>query len=219
MSAILTEILEIDGWNHWVLSSSRTTSLDLAHLLDRLSCCEAYVHPNGFFAFNVGRFSQSGLLRLHIWDRSHGQWHDDRFSVHDHIYYLYSAVLCGSLREVRYAESSDVGDLNQIYEAHYANGGSVLKKTETIARIAPREENLLRPGDRNFLAPGYFHSIESKSEFSATLVLTEAVKGYEKPRILGPIDGEEEVVSHRERLAESLRSELISSLMASVSTR
>jgi hypothetical protein len=145
------------------------------------------IGSQGFLSIPLFKYdddmSQFEFIRLHIWDKSLEQ-HFNRetcqnFSIHSHLFFAESWVLCGNVINERYnVRISPAPSLYSLFEICYNNSinnvnqhTSIAKRTNQFVDINQISHEEYMQGGNYIIKAGHYHksAINNEDEISATL--------------------------------------------------
>ena len=88
-------------------------------------------HPLGFIMGTLITEKEM-RLRIHIWSKKYSKPQEPYWNIHTHIFHLKSWIISGSILNTLY-EIEEVNESeNCIYEVHYNDNKSILKKSNKL---------------------------------------------------------------------------------------
>ena len=166
---IMSEVT--DALNRYATSHLKRDLFAVSNDVEWLSAiaCVSYKHANGFSKLVLGE-SESGRLRLHIWEPDAAA----EENIHEHRWHFASAVIAGSIESEIWVDAFDCRAPTFeefIYEVH---SGGASRRSVGRTRAACLRKVTRLAGDAYFMLPGVMHRIARTSGVTATLVFTTA---------------------------------------------
>ncbi|MCH9680651.1 MAG: hypothetical protein K0V04_04385 [Deltaproteobacteria bacterium] len=146
-------------------------------------------HPTGFVVLNLAD-DDVGTLRLHLWPEQGREYGTPCWPVHDHVWWLRSQVLCGTVRSREYTVREESGATATLYAVHYGpEQRSSMHRSERQVVVTAAVPTTVEAGQRYTVDAGVFHASRVEPGcMAATLVATRRT-GQPRPWVVGPSDG------------------------------
>lgn len=158
---------------------------------------EATWHPLGFIRLKLASTVQ-GTIRIHIWPDTDRQSQFPVWNIHDHLFDLHSSVLCGALRNNRFALRSDqTAATHRLYRVSYSEMQSQLHATSAEVSCHRITTDVYSALDSYHVCREEFHSsVVEKGILAATIVVTSNHSD-RAPNVLGDLAAEKVYEYHR----------------------
>lgn len=140
-------------------------------------------HPLGFVSCVIRKVDQEFTTRIHYWPKLERRTKNPDWPIHNHTYDLYSCILEGRVRDIRY----DLVEGNEytIYSVSYSGQNSTINQTDRRTSVKQAVNAVHEVGEEYNIAAGTFHQSQVLREETAItlVVLTNFADG--QPLVLG----------------------------------
>lgn len=187
----------------------------LDYFIPRLEQAPGRWHPSGYAVFPLGRHSELGRLRLHIWPaglRRQEQRPPGERDIHDHVMHIASLVVAGVYRDRFYqvtpveleleAEDCPPAGIFRVFAAiDHQPAARGIGPTGLTVRAIPGPVRRVQTGESHFIPCGPFHQPMIPPEaLAVTLLFSSPPLKDQGPYVLvagpaAPIAGRERRVS------------------------
>lgn len=143
-------------------------------------------HPLGFIMGTLIT-EEKMKLRIHIWSKKYSKPQKPYWNIHTHIFHLKSWIISGSILNTLYEIEEVNESRNCIYEVHYKDNKSILKKSNKLINLINTNTLLHKKNDNYSIESGVFHSSTLESTSALTIVLSTATD-VKTPLVIGKKD-------------------------------
>lgn len=164
-------------------------------------------HPLGFIVCTL-LVEDTRRLRLHYWPAVGSAQQSPECQIHDHLFEFRSWILEGTVENIVYVQSPE-GVEHTVYEAKYAGDQSILTKTAAMLLLAVQNRSAYTAGSCYAVGAGVLHETVRLGQIPAFTVLVTNDVSVASPLVLGPMNGEQKYVYHREVVPEAVVSKLL----------
>jgi len=140
-------------------------------------------HPLGFIMGTLIT-EKKMRLRIHIWSKKYSKPQKPYWNIHTHIFHLKSWIISGSILNTLYEIKEVKESENCIYEVHYNDSKSILKKSDKLIDLININTFSHKKNDNYSIEAGVFHSSTLESDSALTIVLSTAAD-IEIPLVIG----------------------------------
>ena len=165
------------------------------------------LHPLGFMVCTL-LIEDTRRLRLHYWPAAGGAQQSPECQIHDHLFEFRSWVLEGTVENIVYVPSPE-GAEHAVYEAQYAGDRSILTKTAATLLLAVQYRSAYPAGSCYAVGASVLHETVRLGPTPAFTVLVTNDVSEASPLVLGPMNGQQTYVYHREIVPEAVVAELL----------
>lgn len=154
------------------------------------SVVEATWHPLGFIRLKLAS-TVEGTLRIHIWPDTERQSQVPVWNIHDHLFDLRSSVLCGVLRNRRFALRPDkTAATHRLYRVSYSERQSQLHATPTKVSCHCISTDVYSALDSYHVCREEFHASDVEENILAATIVVTSNHSRRAPNVLGDLAAE-----------------------------